>query len=99
MLVRAAGSDNKRQSRGVSMSSQGSDPKNSGIYRIIRAVFGADLVIGLALAAAGFWLWDRVEIWTAGLGLAAVGLLMLLLFPILMRRSPPRDDRPGINRH
>ncbi|MGH6883390.1 hypothetical protein [Hypericibacter sp.] len=73
------------------MSSQGSSPKNSGIYRIIRIVFGADLVIGLALAAAGFWLWDRIEIWTAGLGLAAVGLLMLLLFPILMRRSGPRD--------
>ncbi|WP_151179842.1 hypothetical protein [Hypericibacter terrae] len=77
------------------MNGPGSDPRSSGIYRIIRVVFGADLVIGVALAAAGYWLWDRVEIWTAGLGLAAVGLLMLLLFPILMRRS----GRPDINRN
>ncbi len=73
------------------MDKPGSDPRSSGIYRIIRVVFGADLAIGLALAVAGYWLWNRVEIWTAGLGLAAVGLLMLLLFPILMRRSGPRD--------
>lgn len=87
----APGADDERQTPGVSMSSSGSDPRNSGIYRIIRVVFGADLVIGLALAAAGYWLWDRVEIWTAGLGLAAVGLLMLLLFPILMRGSATRE--------
>jgi len=54
-------------------------------------VFGADLVIGLALAAAGYWIWDALEIWVFGLGLATVGLSMLLLFAFLTRRAENRD--------
>jgi hypothetical protein len=76
-----------------------SEPGRGGVYRFIRWVFGADLVIGLALAAAGYWIWDRFEIWVFGLGLAAVGLSMLLLFALLMRRAENQDRRPGINRH
>jgi len=76
-----------------------SEPRREGIYHFVRWVFGADLVIGLALAAAGYWIWDALEIWVFGLGLAAVGLSMLLLFALLMRRAENQDRGPGINRH
>ncbi|HWA43324.1 MAG TPA: hypothetical protein VHA10_08945 [Hypericibacter adhaerens] len=77
-------------------SSQEPDLQNSGIYRVIRILFGADLVIGLALAAIGYWVLEAPPLWIVGLGLAAVGLLMLWLFPLLMRRSAERGrNNPG----
>jgi hypothetical protein len=76
-----------------------SDRRYGGIYHVVQWVFGADLVIGLVLAAAGYWLWGAVEIWVFGLGLAAVGLSMLLLFAWLRRQAEARDQRPNINRH
>lgn len=74
-------------------------PQNGGIYRVIRILFGTDLVIGLALAAFGYWILEAPPVWILGLGLAAVGLLMLWLFPLLMRRSAERKGRPDINRN
>jgi hypothetical protein len=74
------------------------DLRKSNIYRTIRILFGADLVIGLALAAAGYWIWNRVEIWIVGLGLAAVGLLMLWIFSMLSRRTEERESRADVNR-
>jgi hypothetical protein len=72
-------------------SSQRSDPRNSGIYRTIRIVFGADLAIGLVLTLANYLFWDALELWIIGPGLAAIGLLMLWLFPLLLRRAEERD--------
>jgi hypothetical protein len=67
------------------------DRRRGGIYHVVQWVFSADLVIGLALAAAGYWIWNAVEIWVFGLGLAAVGLSMLLLFGWLRRQTGARD--------
>jgi hypothetical protein len=67
------------------------EPRREQIYRLIRWVFGADLVIGLGLAALGYWVWHRPELWIFGLDLAAVGISMLLLFGFLMRRAEMRD--------
>jgi len=80
-------------------SGPGPDTRNSGVYRMIKIVFGADLAIGLALTAANYLFWDSLQLWIIGPGLAAIGLLMLWLFPLLLRRTEERDSRPDINRN
>jgi hypothetical protein len=76
-----------------------SDRRYGGIYHVVQWVFGADLVIGLGLAGAGYWIWQVPQLWIFGLGLAAVGLSMLLLFRFLMRRAEMRDRRPNVHRN
>jgi uncharacterized membrane protein len=61
--------------------------EKNGIYRTIRTLFWVDLIIGLALAAAGYWIWNRPGVWIFGLGLAAVGVVMLGVFSMLLRRA------------
>jgi hypothetical protein len=75
------------------------EPRRERIYHLIRWVFGADLAIGLGLAGAGYWIWQAPQLWIFGLGLAVVGLSMLLLFGFLRRQAEMRDRRPDIDRN
>jgi hypothetical protein len=61
--------------------------EKNGIYRTIRTRFWVDLISGLAMAAAGYWFWNRPGVWIFGLGLAAVGVVMLGVFSMLLRRA------------
>ena len=66
------------------------DPRRNSVYRMIRLVMLIDLVAGLALVAAGGLILREPPVMTAGAGLAAVGLVLFLVFGRLARRAAER---------
>lgn len=64
-----------------------------GIYRAIQWLLFLDVVLGLALAVIGSTVLAADSIAYAGLGLAVIGLLLMVFFRALAAREARRD--PG----
>lgn len=67
-----------------------SDPRQDRIYRAIQILFVVDILLGLGLAGVGFWGLEQPTIGWAGLGLAAIGILLWLFFRLLGRNAVER---------
>lgn len=66
------------------------DPRQDRIFQTIQIVFLLDILLGIALAAAGRWVLDEPIIAWTGIGLAIVGFVLLAFFRFLGRRAAER---------
>lgn len=66
------------------------DPARDGVYRGIQVLLFLDVVLGLALAVVGAAVLEVDSIAYAGLGLAVIGLVLMVFFYALARRSGER---------
>lgn len=75
------------------------DPSRDGVYRAIQWLLFLDVVLGLALAVVGASVLEADSIAAVGLGLAVVGLLLMVFFRLLAAREAGRGgaaaDRSG----
>lgn len=62
-------------------------PAGDGIYRAIQWLLFLDVVIGLGLAVVGQAVLEVDSITYAGLGLAVIGLLLMVFFRVLAARE------------
>jgi hypothetical protein len=62
---------------------QNSDPRQDRIYKAIQILFVIDVLLGLGLAAVGYWGLDQPNIAAAGIILAGIGLVLWIFFRIL----------------
>jgi hypothetical protein len=72
-------------------SSRGRTAARDGIYRAIQWLLFLDVVLGLALAVIGSAVLEADSIAYAGLGLAVIGLLLMVFFRVLAARETRRD--------
>jgi hypothetical protein len=68
----------------------GADPASDGIYRAIQWLLFLDVVLGLGLAIVGVEVLEANSIAYAGLGLAVIGLLLMVFFRVLAAREAAR---------
>lgn len=71
--------------------SPGRAAASDGIYRAIQWLLFLDVVLGLALAVIGSAVLEADSIAYAGLGLAVIGLLLMVFFRVLAAREARRD--------
>lgn len=69
-------------------------PAGAGIYRAIQWLLFLDVVLGLVLAVIGEVVLEARPIAYAGLGLAVIGLLLMVFFRGLAAREAARRDGP-----
>lgn len=69
------------------------DPARDGVYRGIQILLFLDVLLGLALAAVGAAVLEVDSIVYAGLGLAGIGLVLMVFFQVLARREADRRRR------
>lgn len=76
-----------------------SDPARDGIHRAIQWLLFLDIVLGLGLAIFGNVVLGAESVALAGLGLAVVGLVLMVFFRALAAREAKRHragaGRPG----
>lgn len=60
-----------------------SDPRKDGIYKAIQILFVIDILLGLGLAAVGYWGLEQRNIAAAGIILAGIGVVLWIFFRIL----------------
>ena len=72
-------------------SSRGRAAASDGIYRAIQWLLFLDVVLGLALAVIGSTVLEADSIAYAGLGLAIIGLLLMVFFRVLAAREARRN--------
>jgi uncharacterized membrane protein len=79
----------------------GADPASEGIYRAIQWLLFLDVVLGLGLAVVGAQVLEADSIAYAGLGLAVIGLLLMVFFRVLAAREAARRrlDQAAANTH
>ncbi len=65
-------------------------PTGDGIYRAIQWLLFLDVVLGLGLAVVGQAVLEVDSITYAGLGLAVIGLLLMVFFRVLASREAAR---------
>lgn len=68
----------------------GADPASEGIYRAIQWLLFLDVVLGLGLAIVGARVLEADSIAYAGLGLAVIGLVLMVFFRVLAAREAAR---------
>jgi hypothetical protein len=68
-------------------------PSRDPIYRLIVALMAADIVVGLALAAVGWFVLEKSEMVLVGTGLALIGALLLFFFQGRAQRASRRQDQ------
>jgi len=68
----------------------GGDPASEGIYRAIQWLLFLDVVLGLGLAVVGSEVLAADSVVYAGVGLAVVGLLLMIFFRVLAGREVAR---------
>ncbi len=66
------------------------DPASDGVYRAIQVLLFLDVVLGLGLAVVGASVLEVNEVAYAGLGLAVVGLVLMVFFRVLAAREAAR---------
>jgi hypothetical protein len=66
------------------------DPARDGIYRAIQWLLFLDVVLGAGLAMVGAAVLEADSIAMVGLGLAVVGLVLMVFFRILAAREASR---------
>ena len=66
------------------------DPAREGVYRAIQWLLFLDVVLGLGLAVFGKVALEADSIAMAGLGLAVVGLVLMVFFRVLAAREAKR---------
>ena len=71
--------------------SRGRAAARDGIYRAIQWLLFLDVVLGLALAVIGSAVLEADSITYAGLGLAVIGLLLMVFFRVLAAREARHD--------
>ena len=76
----------------------GPEPARDGIYRAIQWLLFLDVVLGLGLAVFGSAVLKADSIAVAGLGLAVIGLVLMVFFRVLAAREAARRGR-GDSRH
>jgi hypothetical protein len=67
-------------------------PTRDPIYRLIIGLMAADIVVGLALAAVGWFVMEKSEMVLVGTGLALIGALLLFFFQGRGARADRRQD-------
>lgn len=67
-------------------------PARDGIYRAIQWLLFLDVALGLALAIIGEVILEARPVAYAGLGLAIVGLLLMVFFRLLAARETRKRD-------
>lgn len=68
----------------------GGNPASDGIYRAIQWLLFLDVVLGLGLAVVGSEVLEAASVAYAGVGLAVVGLLLMVFFRVLAGREAAR---------
>lgn len=68
----------------------GGNPASDGVYRAIQWLLFLDVVLGLALAVVGAQVLEVDSVAFAGLGLAIVGLVLMVFFRVLAAREAAR---------
>ena len=66
---------------------RGPAPARDGIFRAIQWLLFLDVVLGLAIAVTGAALLEADSIALSGLGLAVIGLLLMVFFRFLAARE------------
>jgi hypothetical protein len=73
----------------------GGTPAGDGIYRAIQWLLFLDVVLGLGLAVIGQTVLEADSVVYAGLGLAVIGLLLMVFFRALAAREAARRRQGG----
>ncbi len=79
--------EGKQPRRGFDSGAMTGEKRKDSIFRAIVILMAFDVVFGASIAAIGFALLESRAIALAGAGLAACGIVLLVFFALLGRRS------------